>query len=84
MKKVNYDQNELFLKELKHLLKKHNIRFLGHFSERPFVTFKDRTQYYILYDEDNGLITIYPLPTLKNGGSIGWLPMTESSQFPIV
>ena len=55
MKKVNYDQNELFLKELKHLLKKHNIRFLGHFSERPFVTFKDRTQYYILYDEDNGL-----------------------------
>jgi hypothetical protein len=55
MKKVNYDFNEEFLRELKKLLKKYKIRYLGNMSERPFVTFNDRTYYYISYDDETGL-----------------------------
>ena len=55
MKKINYDQNEEFLHELKNLLKKYKVRFCGNMSERPYITFQDRTQYYFEYNEEEGL-----------------------------
>lgn len=58
MKQVNYDYNDEFLRELKKLLKKYKVRYLGNVSERPYITFHDRTFYYIEWDEETGLHVI--------------------------